>query len=179
MRLVTIALLLGVLTGCVVVKVPQYEAAKGFVGQFWASSSAQDEHLFLWTARIGDEGRLLRLHQEQGFFVFASEEGDAVAFDGWQVRSLVGFGLEGLHQFAGVGPRYRLSAGGRNKQVLCTEWRDSIDASGAKLWEQQCDAYPINRIQLDRLGDIASMRFVIDAQGRVLELERLTAKTGQ
>ena len=66
MRLVTTAMLLSLLTGCVV-KVPQYEAAKGFVGQFWASGSAQDERLFLWTARIGDEGRLLRLHQEQGF----------------------------------------------------------------------------------------------------------------
>ena len=178
MRFVMIALLLGALAGCVI-KVPQYQAAKGFVGQFWASGPAQDQQRFLWTARVGDEGRLLRLHQEQDLFVFSSEEGDAVAFDGWQVRSLVGFGLEGLHKFAGVGPRYRLSAGGRNKQVLCSEWHDSIDASGAKLWEQQCDAYPTNRIQLDGLGDIASMRFVIDAQGCMLVFERLTAREGQ
>jgi hypothetical protein len=165
-------------TGCVV-KVPQYDAARGFVGQFVSRDSDRSEQLFLWTARIGDEGRLLRLYEEQGFFIFASEEGDAVAFDGWQVRSLVGFGLDGLHQFAGTGPRYRLSAAGRIQQLLCSEWLRSRSAAGTVVWEQQCDALPVNRIELDRLGDIARMQFVIDTEGRVMELERLTAKVGQ
>ena len=54
MRLVTTALLLSVLSGCVVVKVPQYEAAKGFVGQFWARGSAQDEVAVNKKALIGE-----------------------------------------------------------------------------------------------------------------------------
>ena len=74
------------------IEVPQYEAVSGFVQQIIDSQKASvDEREFLWTARLGDEGRLLRVHQEQGLFIFASTENDAVAFDGWQIRSFAGF----------------------------------------------------------------------------------------
>ena len=178
MRFLSIVLLLSSLTACGV-KVPQYEAAKGFVGQFRVGGTEQDERQFMWTARIGDEGRLMRLHQEAGLFVFASAENDAIAFDGWQVRSLVGFGLDGMHRFTGVGPSYAFDNKRSSRRVTCSEWLNVAAARDPVVWEQQCDAYPINRIELDRGGDIAQMRFVVDSQGRVLVLERLSAKQGQ
>ena len=74
--------------------VPQAEYSYRFVKDLTSSEevSSEEQHA-IWLASVGGRGALLRPYLSGGLTVFANASGDAIAFDGWTIRSIMGFGL--------------------------------------------------------------------------------------
>ena len=114
--------------------VPQFDAAANFVKTITAGeSSPEGEAPAVWLASVGERGALLNPYTASGLIVFANAEGDAIAFDGWTVRSVSGFGLsapisisgkDGLRKFAGPLGQY---------STACDPW-----ALEGLVWTQSC-----------------------------------------
>ena len=166
---------LSLLGGCSVdVKVPQYEAAAGFVKQIIQSQQpVPSDRAFLWTARLGEEGRLLRVHTEQNLFVFASSEDDAIAFDGWQIRSFIGFGSSDMVTFIGQGPEFQFVTGPSRANVRCFGWEKHEETGELVKWVQRCENLPANEIELDQAGAIVAIRHLANASGAQFILEKV------
>ena len=121
------------LQGCTF-SVPQFDAAVNFAKTITLgeSSSAEDAPA-VWLASVGERGALLNPYTASGLIVFANTDGDAIAFDGWTVRSVSGFGLsapisisgkEGPRDFAGPFGRYSTN---------CDPW-----VLEGLIWAQSC-----------------------------------------
>ena len=114
--------------------VPQFDAAANFVKTITAGeSSPEGEAPAVWLASVGERGALLNPYTASGLIVFANAEGDAIAFDGWTVRSVSGFGLsvpisisgkDGLRKFAGPLGQY---------STTCDPW-----VLDGLAWSQSC-----------------------------------------
>ena len=101
---------LAILQGCTFAA-PQFDAALNFARSIIdGEPDAKGGELVVWLAAVGERGALLNPYTASGMIVFANNDGDAIAFDGWMVRSVSGFGLsapisisgkEGLRNFAG------------------------------------------------------------------------------
>ena len=95
---------------------PQVESSYRFVKDLISSDDVStQEQQAIWLASVGDRGAVLRPYLSGGLTVFANTEGDAIAFDGWTIRSVVGFGLtvplsisgkDGNRIFLGWRPNY-------------------------------------------------------------------------
>ena len=114
--------------------VPQFDAAANFVKTITAGESSSEEDApAVWLASVGERGALLNPYTASGLIVFANAEGDAIAFDGWTVRSVSGFGLsapisisgkDGLRKFAGPLGQY---------STTCDPW-----VLDGLAWSQSC-----------------------------------------
>ena len=121
------------LQGCTF-SVPQFDAAANFAKTITAGeSSSEGEAPSVWLASVGERGALLNPYTASGLIVFANAEGDAIAFDGWTVRSVSGFGLsapisisgkDGLRKFAGPLGQY---------STTCDPW-----VLEGLIWAQSC-----------------------------------------
>ncbi len=121
------------LHGCTF-SVPQFDAAVNFAKTITAGeSSSETEVPAIWLAAVGERGALLTPYTASGLIVFANTDGDAIAFDGWTVRSVSGFGLsapisisgkEGLRKFAGPLGQY---------STTCDPW-----FLEGLIWAQSC-----------------------------------------
>ena len=122
-----------VLQGCTFA-VPQFDAAVSFAKSVTVGESNSEEEVpAVWLASVGERGALLNPYTASGLIVFANTDGDAIAFDGWTVRSVSGFGLsapisisgkEGLRNFAGPLGKY---------STTCDPWvREGL------VWIQSC-----------------------------------------
>ena len=84
------------LSGCNVT-LPQLDSAVSMIKLALAKQSelppAED---IRWVAAFNGEGRIMTAYVENGLTVFVSDEDDAIAFDGWLVRSIGGFGKESI-----------------------------------------------------------------------------------
>ena len=121
------------LHGCTF-SVPQFEVAVNFAKTITnGETSSEGEAPAVWLASVGERGALLNPYTVSGLIVFANTDGDAIAFDGWTVRSVSGFGLsvpisisgkDGLRDFAGPFGQY---------STTCDPWvlKDLI-------WTQSC-----------------------------------------
>ena len=121
------------LQGCTF-SVPQFDAAANFAKTITAGESSPEEDApAVWLASVGERGALLNPYTASGLIVFANTDGDAIAFDGWTLRSVSGFGLsaplsisgkDGLRKFAGPLGQY---------STTCNPWvlKDLI-------WTQSC-----------------------------------------
>ena len=122
-----------VLHGCTF-SMPQFNTAVNFARAITAGeSSAEEDAPAVWLASVGELGALLNPYTASGMIVFANADGDAIAFDGWTVRSVSGFGLpapisisgkEGLRKFAGPLGRY---------STTCHAW-----VLEGLIWTQSC-----------------------------------------
>ena len=122
-----------VLQGCTF-SVPQFDAAVSFAKTITEGEASSDKDApAVWLASVGERGVLLNPYTASGLIVFANAEGDAIAFDGWTVRSVSGFGLsvpisisgkEGLRKFTGPLGQY---------STTCDPWvlKDLV-------WTQSC-----------------------------------------
>lgn len=165
------------LSGCLVVKAPQIETAKtlasNILDQPPAENTAQGA---TWSARVGDEGRLVIVVEQDGFFVFVSNAGDAIAFDGWNVRSIIGFGGSDATQIEVDGEQKHFRVGRDLSSRRCEGWEFDPDASpdDSKVWLQQCDGQArANSIGVDSKGAISEINQVINANGTRAVLKRL------
>jgi hypothetical protein len=122
-----------VLCGCTF-SVPQFDAAVNFAKTIPVTkSSSEGVAPAVWLASVGARGALLNPFTASGMIVFANAEGDAIAFDGWTVRSVSGFALsesisisgkDGLRKFVGPAAQY---------STTCDPW-----VLDGLAWTQSC-----------------------------------------
>ena len=102
---------------------PQFDSAIKFVHSLRPIRADSPEgEPAVWLALVGEHGAVLTPYTSGGFIVFANADGDAIAFDGWTVRSVSGFGLatpisvsgrEGVRKFSGELGRF---------STVCDPW---------------------------------------------------------
>ena len=128
---------------------PQFDAAVNFAKTITeGESSSKEDAPAVWLASVGERGALLNPYTTSGLIVFANTAGDAIAFDGWTVRSVSGFGLsapisisgkQGLRNFAGPHGQY---------STTCDPW-----VSEGLVWTQSCGNGD-GVIELNKAGNI-------------------------
>lgn len=165
------------ISGCLVVKTPQIESASSLIKSIFDQSLAENnDQGFEWSARVGSEGRLVEVVEQDGFFVFVSSAGDAIAFDGWDVRSIIGFGGSDTRRITVDGGQKQFRSGTDLSSARCEGWKLDPDASQdrSRVWLQQCDGQVrANSIVVDSAGAIFEISQVIDANGTRAILQRL------
>ena len=163
-------------SGCLVVKTPQIETASSVIQSMFDDPVLEkDKQGATWAARVGSEGRLVEVVEQGGFFVFVSKAGDAIAFDGWDIRSVIGFGGD-TRQIAVDGEQKQFRSGGDFSSTGCAGWELDPDASpeDSQVWVQECDGQVrANSIVVDSAGAISEISQVVDVSGTRAVLKRL------
>ena len=121
------------LQGCTF-SAPQYDAVVNFAKTITADeSSSEGEAPAVWLASVGERGALLNPYTASGLVVFANTDGDAIAFDGWTVRSVSGFGLSAPISISGKdGPR-NFAGSLVQYSTTCDPW-----VLEGLIWTQSC-----------------------------------------
>jgi len=135
------------LTGCSI-SVPQVESSYRFVRDLISSDGVSSQQQAVWLASVDDRGAALRPYLSGGLTVFANIDGDAIAFDGWTIRSVVGFGLAVPLSISGKDGKRTFSDGGRTTSTECDSWH-----LNGLTWSQIC-ANGEGQIVLNQDGDI-------------------------
>ena len=128
---------------------------------------------FEWVARYGARTQPVIAVNQEPFIVFANNQETAIAFDGWRIRSIAGFGLKSPIKIAYRQDDPIFQVGGKTRRHRCSEWRFSKMPTGGE-WHQTCEAdfYYQNSVALDTEGRIIRISQVIDATGTRLLLEK-------
>ncbi len=143
------------LTGCSI-SVPQVESSYKFVKAVVLSDQvSSEEQQAIWLASVGGRGAVLRPYLSGGLTVFANTDGDAIAFDGWTIRSVVGFGLAGPLSISGKDGNRTFLAGGRTTSTECDQWH-----LNGLTWHQTCSNGP-GEIVLSEDGNIQKITMAI------------------
>lgn len=126
--------LIAILTFGCSVSVPQVEYSYKFVkGLTGAGEFSSQEQAAIWLASVGDRGAVLRPYLSGGLTVFANTDGDAIAFDGWTIRSVMGFELAGPLSISGKDGKRIFSTAGQITSTECEPWYLS-----GRTWRQAC-----------------------------------------
>ena len=143
------------LAGCSI-SVPQVESSYKFVkAVVLPDEVSSEEQQAIWLASVGDRGAVLRPYQSSGLTVFANTDGDAIAFDGWTIRSVVGFGLAGPLSISGKDGTRTFSVGGEITATECGPWY-----LRGSTWRQICSNGP-GEIVLRDDGNIQKIKMAI------------------
>lgn len=137
------------ITGCGI-SVPQAESARGFFESLISSSdgiSSSEQHA-IWLASVAGRGAVLRPYLSGGLTVFANTEGDAIAFDGWTIRSVVGFGLT-----------VPLSISGKDGNRIFFE--------GDQITSTECDPWHLNGLTWSQICANGNGRIVVNQDGNI------------
>ena len=124
-----------------------------------------------WTAQLGRVTRPVLPEEYDGLLFFANDEGDAVSFDGWTLRAVVGFGLPKPLGVLVAGTDRRYFIGGRSVTHPCTAWQKNDDT---RQWQQNCVgqfSYK-NYITLDTQDRIIGINQVVGANGTRLIISK-------
>ena len=136
------------LTGCSI-SVPQAESSYRFVKDLISSDEGSSQkQQAIWLASVRGRGAVLRPYLSGDLTVFANADGDAISFDGWTIRSVVGFGLAGPLSISGKDGNRTFSAGGRTTSTECDQWY-----LNGLTWSQIC-ANGEGQIVLNQDGNI-------------------------
>jgi hypothetical protein len=136
--------------------VPQAESVLRQIQTLVSEESSGEE--VLWLASYEGQGAVLKPYAAEGYTVFANESGDAIAFDGWVVRSVLGFGLEQAITISDDG-WVRSSRSGKDSFVAtCSEWQKDTATKGYQ-WRQICGIYSHETvIYVDETGSIGGIK---------------------
>ena len=144
-----LAILLSLMSAGCTFSAPQVESAWRLIDSI-ATSEAEDGAAKqpIWLASVGDYGAVVKPYASGGFTVFANVDGDAIAFDGWIVRSITGFGLEKPLSMTGKEGVRSFAIGDEVSSANCRSWEWR-----APVWRQSCDIGN-STISLDGEGNI-------------------------
>jgi len=154
-KLRSILVLVALLQGCTF-SVPQFDAAVNFARSISAGESGlEGDAPAVWLASVGERGSLLTPYRASGLIVFANVDGDAIAFDGWTIRSITGFGLSSTVSVTGKDGARIFIFNGVQTTTDCNTWtRSGLD------WDQAC-ANGDGQITLDEIGNIQSITMAL------------------
>jgi hypothetical protein len=128
---------------------PQFESAIVLAQSVIASDGPKSAgETATWFASVEGTGAVLNPYVSNNFIVFANADGDAIAFDGWTIRSVVGFGLKEPLSISGKDGVRTFTVPDQKMQAKCDEWR-----LAELIWSQTCSNGP-GEIVLDDEGNI-------------------------
>jgi hypothetical protein len=147
------ALVAILLSGCTLT-FPQVNAAMQLIPL--PSDGQKEQGAPIWLASVGGVGAVLTPYAMEGYTLFANEDGDAIAFDGWTVRAIYGFNLTKPIEVSGrTGSRSILWSRGETI-TMCSQWTDQLDESSLR-WQQTCSVGP-GEIVVNSDGNIEEIR---------------------
>ena len=149
-----------ILSGCNVT-FPQFDSTVSRVksGLAKQSESPLPEDI-RWVASFNGVGRVMTAYFENGLTVFVSDDDDAIAFDGWMVRSIGGFGKGSIIKVQ-ESPQGRVVMDGKNISVnLCDQWVKGKTGEGHAVWSQSC------------ANQRSDNRLVLNAEGLIIEIHQ-------
>ena len=152
----TSLIVFGLLVSGCTFSAPQFEAGIRFIERVASGNSETAEELrATWLASVGDRGAVLNPYLANGLTVFANVDGDAIAFDGWTIRSITGFDMSSPVSVTGKDGARVFVHGGRQTTTDCDPWtRYGLN------WEQVC-ANGLGQITLDETGNIQSITMAL------------------
>ena len=140
-------LVVGLSSGCTL-SMPQWDAARSLVNGTSKADRSNAQTSSTWLASVGEIGAVLSPYEQDGMFFFANSDGDVIAFDGWTVRAVVGFGLASPVSVSGKDGNRYFEVKGRRTVTQCDPW-----VRRGQVWLQGC-ANGDGEIVLDEQGDI-------------------------
>lgn len=155
--------------------VPQLDGLLSILGDAEAVKATNPNTNLQWTAQVNGTGRLMNLYAlEAGGFIFVSEEGDLINFDGWVVTMVKGFNLPERTSIQDTGNTRTISERKRLDVVLrCDDWR-AVISEGQKRWKQTCGGLSEdNEIVLGESGDVIQIQQVISSAGSKVLLRKI------
>ena len=154
-----------ILSGCNVT-FPQLDSAitRG-KSEFAKQSESSPTEDIRWVASFNGQGRIMTAYVENGLTVFVSDEDDAIAFDGWMVRSIGGFGKGSIIRVQESQQGHSVTDDKRVSITLCDQWIKSIVDDVNTVWSQSCADQPSdNRLVLDTEGLIVEINQYINGE---------------
>ena len=150
------------------IRVPQAEA---MLNQFQKLVGSEEEtRQAVWLASFNGRGAVLSPYVADGYTVFANDEGDAVAFDGWVIRSVLGFGKESSLSISDEGWDRSSVSNSTRFTATCSEWQKEGFSEGYE-WRQICGINGHETvIRIDEAGSITSIRQAFGGDLGTLEL---------
>ena len=150
------------------IRVPQAEMVLNQLQKLVGSE--EEVRQAVWLASFNGQGAVLIPYVTDGYTVFANDAGDAIAFDGWVIRSVLGFGKESLLSISDEGwDRSSVSDATRFK-ATCSEWQKEGFGEGYE-WRQICGINGHETvIRIDGAGSITSIRQAFGGDLGTLEL---------
>ena len=154
LRLSAITVLL-TLQACAI-RVPQFEAAYNLLQRMVGSEvEVQDA---VWLASFNGQGAVLMPFIAEGYTVFANDSGDAVAFDGWVIRSVLGFGQESSLSISDEGWDRSSVSNATRFTATCSKWQKEGHSEGYQ-WRQICGINGHETlISIDEAGSISGIK---------------------
>ena len=135
-------------SGCTL-SAPQFESAIVLAQSIVASDDPMSgNETATWFASVNGTGAVLNPYVSSDLIVFANTDGDAIAFDGWTIRSVVGFGLKKPLSISGKDGVRTFTVARQKTQTKCDEWR-----LAELIWSQTCSNGP-GEVVLDDQGNI-------------------------
>ena len=144
-----------VVTGCTF-SAPQFDSAISLVENIISSEetiSISDRAT--WFASVDGRGAVLNPYVSNDLIVFANADGEAIAFDGWTIRSVVGFGLQDPLSISGKDGIRTFTVEGHQTMTNCDRWNlEDL------IWSQTC-SNGSGEIVLDDEGNIKRITMAI------------------
>ena len=162
------------LSGCTV-SFPQVDSVVDLVqAELDAVKQVEPAQDTRWSASYNGTGRLMTPYLEGDLTIFMSEQGDAVAFDGWLIRSLGGFDQDQIIR-VNDDENQRIYNNGLSRQIGdCAPWVSATTSDGGVTWKQTCEKPDAtNKIRLTETGLIVEIDQVVDGSGGRITLKKL------
>ena len=154
------------------IRVPQAEAMLNQLQKLVGSE--EEVRQAVWLASFNGRGAVLSPYVAEGYTVFANDEGYAVAFDGWVIRSVLGFGRDASLSISDEGWDRSSVFNTTRFTATCSEWQREATREGYE-WRQICGINGHETvIRIDWTGSITSIRqaFGGDLGTLILNLRR-------
>ena len=150
------------------IRVPQAEAMLNQLQKLVGSE--EEVRQAVWLASFNGRGAVLSPYVAEGYTVFANDEGDAVAFDGWVIRSVLGFGKESSLSISDEGWDRSSVSNATRFTATCSEWQKEDLGEGYE-WRQICGINGHETvIRIDGAGSITGIRQAFGGDLGTLEL---------
>ena len=167
-RCFVLVMALTALQACAI-RVPQVEAALNQIQQW--TGPQEEARQAVWLASFDGQGAVLIPYVADGYTVFANDSGDAVAFDGWVVRSVLGFGIRGTLTVSDIGWDRTSESSTAGFTATCKEWQRE-DLSKGYQWRQICGINGHETvISIDEAGTIKGIKQAFGGDLGTLKLD--------
>ena len=127
-----------------------------------------------WLVQANSVGVIMLPYKDSGLTVFVNARtGDAVSFDGWTIRSIVGFSGKTPTSLYRADGKLVISRGEATDIVGCNDYERFTSASPDKvIWRQECErGRLVNKIEVNNEGEIVLITQYVGF-GEFIKLER-------